>query len=58
LFHPPLGQKLSLAAAINQGLMVVKIADGSLEYMYKSASAANPENDNKYMQILFERKDQ
>ncbi len=58
LFHPPLGQKLSLAAAIGQRLMVVKITDGSLEYMYKSVSAENPGNDSKSMQILFERKDQ
>jgi hypothetical protein len=58
LFHPPLGQKLSLAAAIGQGLMVVKIADGNLQYLYKSVSAENTENDSKFMQILFERKDQ
>ncbi len=58
LFHPPLGQKLSLGAALNQGLMVVKIADGNMEYMYKSILAENMENESKSIQILFERKDQ
>jgi hypothetical protein len=57
LFHPPPVQKLSLTAALSQGLMVVKISDGDLEYAYKSVMAENPGNEPEFVQILCERED-
>lgn len=56
LFHPPSAQKFSLAAAINQGLVMVKISDRSLEYQYKSMAYEGKSNEQ--LQILCERKDQ
>ncbi|MCX7342719.1 MAG: hypothetical protein NT128_01025 [Proteobacteria bacterium] len=58
LFHPPPIQKLSLGAALNQGLMAFKVSDGSLEYLYASIAVENPVSAQNTLQILCERKDQ
>lgn len=62
VFQPPEAQAISLSTAITTGIITIKITGSNhpddLGHIYTSCIGENLDNDDTFIKILFERKDQ